>query len=61
MPASVNARLVGAALGVGLDRGAGLARDDDDGAVEPVGQGRAHVVGVGGVEDRQLHARPSRR
>ena len=48
--------LVGALLAVGLDGPAGLAGDDHDGALELVGQGAAYVVGVGGVEHRELHA-----
>ena len=42
-------------LAVGLDGGAGLARHDDDRALE-VGQGAAHDVGVGGVEHDDGHA-----
>ena len=47
---------VGPLLAVGLDGPAGLAGDDHDGALELFGQGAAYVVGVGGVEDRELHA-----
>ena len=47
--------LEGASLAVGLDRGAGLARHDDDGAVQ-VGEGGPHDVGVGGVEHDERDA-----
>ncbi len=43
-------------LAVGLDGGAGLARDDDDRGGE-VGDGPPDDVGVGGVEDDEGHAR----
>ena len=48
--------LVGATLGVCLDRGAGLARDHDDRTVEPVGQGGPYLVGMRGVQHGELDA-----
>jgi hypothetical protein len=47
---------VGALLAVGLDGPSGLAGDDHNGALELFGDRTAYVVGVGGVEDRELHA-----
>ena len=52
--------LEGAPLRVGLDRGAGLARDDDDRALE-VGDRGAHHVGLRGVEHDEVDAGGARR
>ena len=55
MPASVNACLVGAALGVGLDGRPDLLETTTTVRSSRSRQGGAHLVGVGGVQHRQLH------
>ena len=48
--------LEGAALGVGLDRGAGLRGDHDHGAAQVAGERGADLVGVAGVQHHQVDA-----
>jgi hypothetical protein len=55
-PCPAERLLEGAALGVGLDGGAGLAGHHRDRALQPVADRAAHLVGVGGVDHRQLDA-----
>ena len=42
-------------MAVGFHSGSGLARHNDDRAVEPITQRPADLVRIGGVQDRQRH------
>ena len=47
---------VDASMAVGLERAAALARDNQHGVLEPIGDGRGDLPGVGGVENGEPDA-----